>query len=241
MASYSIDSFSFNWEWHILPPSSFYCPSFSVEGKKQTGSSHLNEKFSIEYDTTVSTIHWINPDTRASWYNHQVHEASVGPCLLSRTLIWNSRVGSNVCLDNQKKSWTNILLSSWLTFVARTAVAAEVVEEGVEVHRPIQQLTLRQLQPGLPLGTSSWQPWGPQEHRTSIQTQQNGSPEKSSSEGFHQTLTKVVLNTFVLSTLVFADHSGNHYQLCNPFIKLSTKQIRNLEADPYRGVSPDIF
>ena len=34
-------------------PSFLCCTSFLVEGKRQAGSSHLNEKFSIELDTTV--------------------------------------------------------------------------------------------------------------------------------------------------------------------------------------------
>ena len=52
-ASYSNESISFKWEWPILHPSSLCCPSFMVEGKRQAGSSHLNDKFSFEWDTTV--------------------------------------------------------------------------------------------------------------------------------------------------------------------------------------------
>ena len=47
VASYSNESFSLKWEWPILHPTSLCGTSFLVEGKRQAGSSHLNEKILI--------------------------------------------------------------------------------------------------------------------------------------------------------------------------------------------------
>ena len=44
MASYLNENFSLEWELPILHLFSLCCPSFLVEGKRQAGGSHLNER-----------------------------------------------------------------------------------------------------------------------------------------------------------------------------------------------------
>ena len=60
----------------ILHPSSLCCPSFSVVGKRQAGSSHLNEKISFDQDTTVPDIWWaIDSWSGESWRTRPTLEA----------------------------------------------------------------------------------------------------------------------------------------------------------------------
>ena len=56
MASYSNESFHPKKEWPILHPSSLCCTSLLVEGKRQTGSSHLNRILQYIQATCVVNI-----------------------------------------------------------------------------------------------------------------------------------------------------------------------------------------